>query len=181
MRTKLFLDMDGVLVDFVNPALQALGRTEKDTDIAHWDMAQQLSISNNEFWKAQDQLPNFWLDLKPYEGAKDFYRQLTAMTDVYICTSPSLHDNCASHKLRWLDEHLGRDARMSAIVTAHKSLNACLGRILIDDSVKHIETWEKEGGWTFLFPRPWNTKRHQAQTVAEAYVLALDYVKGMTQ
>jgi 5'(3')-deoxyribonucleotidase len=180
VKTKLFLDMDGVLSDFVNPTLRRLGSSKTEADITHWDMPHVLGISAQEFWAAQNADERFWLDLPVYEGALEFYHTLTTMADVHICTSPSLHPNCASHKLQWLEVHLGLAARKSAIVGSDKHLLSCMGRILIDDTEKKIAEWEREGGWTFLFPRPWNVKRNRC-SLEDGYADALSYVKMMTE
>lgn len=182
MKPLLFLDMDGVIVDFVTGALKALGRTDlKDTDIIQPEMDKQLGLTLSEFWSAQDKIPDFWQNLAPYPGAVEFYVKLTQMADVFICSSPSKHRNCASDKINWLRTHLGEDAAGKFYLCRDKSKLACLGRILIDDTEKHIDAWDREAGWSFLFPRPWNAKRHQAKDIAEAYEQALFYVRTMTQ
>jgi 5'(3')-deoxyribonucleotidase len=143
-------------------------------------MDKQLGISLNEFWAPQDQDPEFWFNLKPYPGAVEFYHELTKLADVHICSSPSKHRNCASDKISWVRYHLGEKAADQYYLCRNKSKLSCMGRILIDDTPKHIAGWEKEAGWAFLFPRPWNSKRH-VKTIAEAYTSALNYVKLMTQ
>jgi 5'(3')-deoxyribonucleotidase len=181
-NTLLFLDMDGVLVDFVSGALGALGRTDlKDTDVTQPDMAQQLQISSEDFWGAQNRDPDFWLNLKPYEGAVEFYEALSRMATVYICSSPSLHVNCASHKLIWLQRYLGHAAASRFFLCREKRLLSCLGRILIDDNDKQVDGWGAEAGWTFLLPRTWNSKRPRFVSTAQSYDDALWYVRSMTQ
>lgn len=181
-KTLCFLDADGCVVDFVSGALKALGRTDlKDTDITNPEMYKQLGISSGDFWAAQDKDPDFWQNLAPYPGAVKFYHELAQMVDVYICSSPSLHRRCASDKLNWLRTHLGNEAASKFYLCKDKSKLSCLGRILIDDTEKHVEAWDREAGWTFLFPRPWNSKRHHAKDIAEAYEQALSYVKVMTR
>lgn len=179
-KTLVFLDMDGVLSDFVNPTLRLLKSEKTEADITHWDMPVLLGLSAHAFWAPQNLNERFWLDLPPYEGAIDFYHELTQYADVHICTSPSLHQNCASHKLQWLQNHLGLAARKSAIVASDKHLLSCMGRILIDDTEKKIHEWELQGGWSFLFPRPWNAKRHRCSLV-DGYADALSYVRMMTE
>jgi 5'(3')-deoxyribonucleotidase len=174
--------MDGVIVDFVSGALKALGITHMtDKDIVQAEMDKQLGVSVDDFWAAQHKDPDFWQNLKPYPGAVKFYHELTQLADVHICSCPSKHPRCASDKISWMRNHLGEEASNKFYLCRDKSKLACLGRILIDDNEGHITAWEKEAGWTFLFPRPWNAKRYHAVDIAESYELALAYVRTMTQ
>ena len=180
-KTLIFCDQDGVLADFVSAALVACGRHNvmKDTDVLNEAMDKQLGMTLSEFWQCQDADLDFWENIKPYPGAVTFYHELCKLGDVRICTSPSLHENCASHKLQWIDRYLGREARIKTIIAKDKHLLACMGRILIDDNEGKIAAWDAEAGWSFLFPRPWNKKR--GMDITAAYADALHYVKTMTQ
>ena len=108
---RVFLDMDGVLCDFVGAVLHALN-LPADTPVTQIDMAAQLGVLPRVFWGVQEENPDFWFDLRPYPGAVGFVSELTALGfDVYYSTSPSMHRQCASDKLRWLDHHLGLRCR----------------------------------------------------------------------
>lgn len=152
----VFLDMDGVLCDFVGGALKAL-KLPADTPVTQMDMAAELQMLPRQFWGAQEDDPDFWLNLKPYVGAVALVQELQALGfDVYYSTSPSMHPNCASHKLRWLDQHIGKGESRRAMIGPCKELLAGLGRVLVDDHPTNCEKWERAGGTSILFPQPWN-------------------------
>jgi len=120
MKKKIvYVDMDGVLADFVGGAIDlGLFGTE-----AYFDTA----INGTE---------DFFLDLKPLPGAIEAYHTLTEKYDVYILsTAPWGIPNAWCDKLHWVNKHLPEVSKKRLILSHNKHLNA--GDYLIDDRLKN--------------------------------------------
>lgn len=113
----IYIDMDGVLCDFVKAKLEALARNP-----------------DNKFPQCEY---GFFTNLEPIEGAIKAVKWLMASRDfeVYILTAPSLpNPMCYTEKRVWIEKHFGMDLVRNMIISPHKHLNK--GDILIDDNVK---------------------------------------------
>ena len=109
-RLQFLLDMDGVLVDFVSGALEALNKKYKKSttleqyvrEFGTWGISDYYGITEEEFWKTIEEVPYFWLDLKPFPWYKNLYGYLSSIGDVTIVTAPSQSMNCIREKYSWL-------------------------------------------------------------------------------
>lgn len=160
--THIFVDMDGVLADFISSAFRAHG---KEFDAAtyprcEWEICRVLGISEAEFWAKIDTDPDFWLNLNAYEWAHDL---LAAVSEVCaqtrLLTTPSNHPNSYRGKREWLNKHAIRVMPILCASSKDKALLAGPGRLLIDDSDKNVELFRAAGGAAILFPQVWN-KNH---------------------
>ncbi len=159
---QIFLDMDGVLTDFVGAVLSLQG--QKDL-LSTWPSGERnihsvLGISKSEFWRiVENQGADFWANLPEFEWSKnlvDLVRQFAPMT---ILTSPSLSPSCFEGKVRWLYENFPKvnGKRFSDFLIGRpKELLAGPRRVLIDDSEANVAAFQIAGGEAILFPQPWN-------------------------
>lgn len=166
MITHILLDMDGVLCDFVSAAMRVHGAT---FDESVWpkgidDLASLLGVSISEFWREIDSFEEehgFWSRLKAYHWLSD----LVAMAEPYgftIATSPSRDPSCAAGKIEWMQRHL--DERFNGyMIGSQKELLAAPGRVLIDDRDEQCKRFEEAGGYSIVFPQPWNAKHNQCE------------------
>ena len=126
----IYIDMDGVLVDFesayglITPEekkqYNPCGKAEKDADY--------------------DEIPNIYSKMLPLNGAIDAYKQLSSdeRFKVYILsTAPWGNPSAWSDKLEWVKEYLGEKAKKTLILSHNKQLNFSENAYLIDD--KDIE------------------------------------------
>ena len=128
----LYIDMDGVLVDF-----------QSGID--------QISDSDKEKFKDDlDDVPGIFSKMLPVDGAIESYKKLSKHFDVYILsTAPWKNPSAWSDKLNWVKKYLGEnpdkreEAHKKLILSHHKNLNK--GDYLIDDRKRHgVDSFEGE-------------------------------------
>lgn len=148
----IFLDMDGVLCNFVQASLVAHNRPEKHDEITTWEYFKTWGISDAEFW-AKCSGVKFWARLNEYPWARKLVDTADRLAEHYFLTAPTStkRAECIVGKEQWLG---GDSFRM--IPTEHKHLIAAPGRVLVDDNEKNIANWIKHGGIGLGLKQPWN-------------------------
>ena len=121
MKKILYIDMDGVIVDFESGI-------------------KRISAEEERVYKGRlDDVPGIFALMDPMPGALEAYRELSHLFDTYILsTAPWENVSAWSDKLVWVKQHLGGDrddvAYKRLILTHHKDL--LRGDFLIDDRTK---------------------------------------------
>jgi 5'(3')-deoxyribonucleotidase len=200
-RRKIFVDLDGVIVDLVLPAMKHYDAYIPDEtcfpDGYIWDCVGATNhirernsiggvhfdpIPDDQFWEALDY--NFWRSLKPYPLANSFIKWLATEGDVVFCTNALITSACNHARYDWLKFHYPKRSK-GMIFTAQKELLAAQPRsILIDDSDRNVERFNAEaertnsGAHAILLPRPWNT-RGTAQPKGHAYDVVADELRTL--
>lgn len=117
MKKILYVDMDGVLVDFQS-ALKKL--------------PQELV---QEYKKREDEIPDIFKLMDPMPDAIESFTSLAELFDTYILsTAPWENPSAWTDKLDWVKRYLGSPAYKRLILSHHKNLNT--GHFLIDDRTK---------------------------------------------
>jgi 5'(3')-deoxyribonucleotidase len=157
MIDRIYIDMDGVLVDWMSQVLEEIGRPGKL--IQHWDMREvggwdhvKSSFTPTVAW---------WENLPKYEWAEDLVAACERRAKVYILSSCRWHPSAYEGKTLWIRKHFPHLEK--TFVAAH-SKDACASEytLLIDDYDENIDAFEEYSGYTILFPRTWNTARGDA-------------------
>jgi 5'-nucleotidase len=118
MKKILYIDMDGVLVNFQSafPHISADVLTKYEGRL--------------------DEVPGIFAFMTPMEGAVNAFNELALIFDTYILsTSPWENPSAWSDKLVWVKRYLGDSAYKRLIISHHKDLNR--GDFLIDDRKKN--------------------------------------------
>ena len=179
MIEDIFLDMDGVLCQFVEAALRLHSRSYllKMWPEGEYDILKVTDISEGHFWgQIAKHSPDFWRRLQPYPWAKKLLEICREVAPVTIATSPTIDANSVLGKLGWLKDFTGDDGFRDYMIGPAKHLLARPGVVLIDDCEANCQAFERRpdgrptGGRSLLFPRPWN-KYHAMD--AEAWVNVL--------
>jgi 5'(3')-deoxyribonucleotidase len=167
----IFIDMDGVLVDFVLGAMQALGNPIPN----NWETADEdymlrmpyprgvvmlnetLGLTYEDFWeKLLLAKPAFWESLEPYPWADRLYLELSQLAPVMIVSKPTEKPSCVEGKVAWLHRWFGFP--FDRYIMTHQKAEALAkpGAIILDDLQANVNDFVERGGKGVLFPQPWN-------------------------
>lgn len=103
----------------------------------------------------------FYRDLDAYEGVVEVIHTLNKYVDVFLCTAPYVsHKTCASEKMEWVENHLGKEWKERMVITSDKTL--VNGVILIDDK-PNISGVMKPSWEHIVFDAPYN--RHMPRRI----------------
>ena len=164
-----FIDLDGVLADFVGGVCLAHGKQlPYPEDRGVWDMAKIWGISLEEFWTPTNSF-DFWYNLLPTPEAEMIVQTVESFVpkkNIAILTSPSLDKECIPAKRKWVMKYFPQFSGQIIFTNAKKFLSGP-GRLLIDDDDKNIEAFHSGGGMTVKVPRLWNSEWEDASICAQ--------------
>ena len=110
----VYVDMDNVLVDFP------------------WGIDQLSEETKKKYGDELDEIPGFFADLPPIDGAVNAFHELSKHYDTYILsTAPWGNPSAWTDKLLWVKKHLPDKGYKRLILSHNKNLN--YGDYLIDD------------------------------------------------
>lgn len=156
----IFLDMDGVVCDFISAAFRVHGSEFNPATYprGEWSIAKVLGITETQFWEKIDAVgEDFWPGLVKYPWAEE----LIACVERHVgpnwsfCTTPSRAHFSSSGKVLWIQEEFGSRFRRYHI-GEDKHHFAQSQHLLIDDSTANCQKFTGAGGHAILFPQPWN-------------------------
>lgn len=144
---KIYVDLDGVLVDFQKMAFEIAGIRMTDDTEKHL---------RRDFWKSVDRHVAAG---KPFFSAMDPLHDAFVLWDYIKDRSPEILSatghvrGAAAEKRSWVRKHLGDTVANSAHFVrdgADKAKFATPNSILIDDRAKVLAPWEAAGGIAIL-------------------------------
>jgi hypothetical protein len=157
-RIQVFIDLDGVLADFLTHACARFGRTLNELPTGVYDLSRLFGMPWAEIDARIGRDYDFWRHVPMYPWTKNVITLLReaqtdgVIGDLFVLSSPwQQSPECHKAKLEWCDANLGIPTS-DAILTPHKSLLAGPNRLLIDDLPSHCEEWCKRGGYAITFP-----------------------------
>jgi 5'(3')-deoxyribonucleotidase len=136
IKPIIYLDMDGVLADWEQQAYEFFG--------AEW----RTELDKPQWGRFQD-YPDYFLTLKPMEGAKELYNACCEVagckSQVQLLTAlPNRvkFDDAARDKIMWAKRHIDQNIRVVFGPYAQdKQYHYRTNDILIDDMALNIEQW----------------------------------------
>jgi hypothetical protein len=144
----IYLDMDGVIVDWYNPVAAMLCHFEPYPCPGNHNCIDFWGLNTPEFW---DSLNREWY--ANLEWTLDGKEILQILGDVTILTSCTSNGGCAAGKIDWLQKHL---PGVPWIITPYKEKLADGVSLLVDDCNENIDKWN---GPSILVPRVWNRNK----------------------
>lgn len=173
--TKIFLDMDDVLCDFVLAIQEALGKPITDWPPEHWDMTVLMDVTEDEFRKPFKD-PEFWAN---FEWTTFGQELLSALEDrfgtenICLCTDPSELSQAVDGKMQWVRKHIPRYLPRMMLVSA-KHFAASEHGLLIDDKVANYDKFLEHKGNAILVPQVWNRRHAERHDQLGAVLRDLD-------
>ncbi|WP_417849405.1 5' nucleotidase, NT5C type [Thalassoglobus sp.] len=159
VKPIIYLDMDGVLFDFVAAFGKVLNIPDIKDQLAPGvrNIAPQIGMTEDEMWERIGHHGYaFWNEMPEYPWSRELVDLVERnSSEWYILSSPARNSDSLKGKLEALKLMFGERFRRY-ILTPNKRLLAGRNRILIDDHERHCEEFENDGGKAILFPRQWN-------------------------
>lgn len=156
MKPVIFVDLDGVVADFVSAALFVHGRSHVPLSSVPWCIEKFLGIEPAAFWAPLGF--DFWSSLEPLpDGFRllDHALALVGAERVGLLTSPCDTAGCVEGKRAWVERHLpGLKRRL--FVGSAKELFAGPHKLLVDDHDANVDRFAAAGGMVLQPARPWN-------------------------
>ena len=142
--TEIYVDMDGVLVDF-------FGEWTKMMGVSDWKQIKNVDAALQKIRDTED----FWINLKPTPNADKLLGIIKKIKGEYnILSAPMTGDpRVEPSKREWIKKNLTAFPPKKVIITVDKQKYATQAdgtpNILIDDFGKNIAKWEASGGVGF--------------------------------
>lgn len=181
MNEVCWLDMDGVLVDFLGGISRVHNRPlpySQPENRGSWDVDKLWGITVDEFWAPVNAEPTFWETLQPTAEATELVSLVSGVfgvANVGILTAAAIGEDCFLGKRRWLQRHFPQFSSRLAYAK-DKGIYASPRHVLLDDKDTNIESFQEAGGWGILIPRLWNSAHAKAGAVVR--VVAEQLARG---
>ena len=153
---KIYVDLDGVLADFVKGVAQLLdgGYSEEkyESDPKY----------RSKMWKAVEDYAKeggkLWLELDPMHDAKQLWNYVKDYGPEILSATGNPEYGAAPQKLEWVAQHVDPNVKVNLTrKSADKAEYAAPNYILIDDKEKSIGPWKAAGGIGILHTSAANT------------------------
>jgi hypothetical protein len=158
----VFLDMDGVMADWVGAVYDLAGPLEagkrEPWPVGEYDIEPVLGVTTDRLWALVNrQGVEWWAHLEPLPWFGELLALIdSARVESSILTAPGRCDYALTGKAQWIRNHLP-DFRGRLHMTKEKHLLAAPGRLLIDDSDDNCNRFIEAGGAAIVYPQPWNS------------------------
>lgn len=174
--TRVYLDMDGVLVDLTPIVCEKLSvpyRPEIFKGDYSLEKVLNLPCEPGEIWKHYEYTfdENFWANLPFTNDAfciREAVEKIVDVKNIYLLSKPTGIKGCLEGKQCWINRYLPSFSKKT-IFTYNKSFIATTNSLLIDDSDKQINSWRAAGGQAILYPRPWNSQWKEANRAFDVF------------
>ena len=152
-RPRIYVDMDGVLCDFIAQSKKATGK------IFTQDKAK-------EYWPIIKRTPRFWSDMPWMPGGKQLWNYIKQYNPHILSAYTPEDPNCIPGKRTWLRKNVRISSnRVNLVRRVEKqkfAMKSDMGRapaILIDDFPRNIDQFKAAGGMGIVHTSTSNTLR----------------------
>lgn len=182
-KPRALLDCDGVVCNFLTPALGILNRltglSRTEAELREWDILTLYPAGHKEAFFNECNQPGFCASLPLLPNAVEFVTELRQVAEVFIVTSPmNTNPTWVWEREQWLGKHFGFTSKQ-IVHTSAKHL--CVGDVLIDDHPGNIEAWELAHGpkgTGLLWDAPYNRESKTGRRVSSSTDV-VDFLKSL--
>jgi 5'(3')-deoxyribonucleotidase len=133
-KYHLFIDMDGVLTDFIKGYHELTGK----------DISGEYH-NNDDFWDPINKAGyDFWINLKWKEDGKKLWKYIEKYNPT-VLSAPSKKDDSRVGKHDWIKRELP-GVHLILRTAKNKKEFAAPDSILIDDLKDNVDSWKEAGG-----------------------------------
>ena len=189
MIKTVYLDMDGVLIDFLGGLHKSLGVPYDINNYPYekgkWNMLTDIKGFDDvpaTFEQCNDACTeSFWANLNWIHDGHDILRMVVQKFDtknVNLLTTCMPNPGTPSGKIQWIEKNLPVFKRQFIILGSGvgKGLFVNPDALLIDDRDKNIDEFIAAGGRGLLVPRPWNRHHRYAD---RTYQVVKDFLEDL--
>ena len=155
-KYKIYVDMDGVLADFVEGVNRLL-------DVEYSDENYKTDPEyRTKMWKAVGRYSKeggqLWAELNPMKDAKELWSYVEKHDPEILTAAGNPEFGAEAQKRQWVPWVMGSDIKVNVVrKSADKAQFATPNSILIDDQEKSIKPWIAAGGIGILHTSAANT------------------------
>lgn len=146
--TIIYVDMDGVLVNFNGRIRELFGKDFIDLD-------------NNWVWNVLLKIPNLYRDLNPMDDYLVLWSAIRHLNPKILTAIPSkveMSIEAMQDKIEWIEKHINKNIEVLFGPYSINKQNYCrYGDVLIDDNYLNINQWNAKGGIGILHTSAINT------------------------
>lgn len=152
----IYVDMDGVLADFIDGVNRLLGMDYSDEEY------QTNPEYRTKMWKAVGKYSKeggqLWSELNPMPDAKQLWSYVEKYDPEILTAAGNPEFGAEAQKRQWVPWVMGSDITVHVVrKSADKAQYATPNSILIDDQEKSIKPWIAAGGIGILHTSAANT------------------------
>lgn len=136
MKTRLYIDLDGVMADFDKYFFDQFG-------------VESAKLDDPTLWKWIDGHGNFFRNLPLCDGAIEFFRSVEHLNPFILTACPKTnYTTAAVQKRQWVYEHLSKEVTVMPMLGGKNKVlfMHSPGDVLIDDFEKNCIPWREHGG-----------------------------------
>ncbi len=182
MKQICFLDMDGVICDFVGSTCKAHGLESPYGNVnCHgiFEMEQCWGMTEEKFWEplATREFWEFMPKTPEADQIVNFLLQQFGAENICVLTNPSAYDGCIGAKKAWIKREYP-EFEKQMLFGASKQFLARPGAYLVDDRDKNIVGFNEFGGHGITVPRAWNARHFHRNNVMQEIKSQFYLVEG---
>lgn len=162
MKKITFIDIDGVLCDFVGGVHKAFGLSydynKYPYSLGEWFWYEEAGLTEEEVNKVCT--ADFWENLEwMHDGENSLYliENTRRGDEIYLLSCPMKNPESTTGKIKWINKHMPKYSNSFIITPVNKGILAGPDRTLFDDRDKNVDDFIKNGGEAVLVGRPWNS------------------------